>query len=225
MVELAQFAVTVITISVSGVMSPGPLFAANVAYGLKGGLRAGLKMAYGHTVVELPLVILLGVGALSLVAIPQFRETVALLGAISLFVFAGLQINSVVRKPASFFQGRHGPFIAGIMLSALNPFFLFWWFTIGFKLISDALLLASFVGIGIMFAFHIWMDYAWLGTVAYFSSKGKKILSNRNYGIFMIAISGILVYFGVIFVMDALSNHSQLFQFQYYIDHLVHLFY
>ena len=205
MVQLFEFTIAVITISVSGVMSPGPLFAANLAYGLKGGARAGLKMAYGHTVVELPLVILLGVGALSLESIPYFREMIALLGAISLFVFAGMQIKSVLKKSSSIFQGRHGPFFAGIVLSALNPFFLIWWFTIGFELISDALILASFAGIGIMFAFHIWMDYAWLGTVGYLSSKGKKILSSKNYVLFMIAISGILVYFGIMFVLEVLG--------------------
>jgi len=37
MEELLGFAVTVIIISVSGVMSPGPLFVANIFYGVKGG--------------------------------------------------------------------------------------------------------------------------------------------------------------------------------------------
>jgi len=205
MVQLAEFAVAVIVISISGVMSPGPLFAANVAYGLREGTKAGLKMAYGHTVVELPLVILLGIGALSLEILPQFREIIALLGAISLFVFAGIQIRSVLKKPTRVFEGKHGPFLAGIMLSALNPFFLIWWFTIGFKLISDALVIASFAGIGIMFVFHIWMDYAWLCTVSFLSSKGKKILSNKNYTMFMIGISGVLIYFGIAFAKEALS--------------------
>ena len=202
MVQLAEFAVAVIIISISGVMSPGPLFAANVAYGLRDGTKAGLKMAYGHTVVELPLVILLGIGAFSLEMIPQFREIISLLGAISLFVFAGIQIRSVVKKPNTAFEGKHGPFLAGIFLSALNPFFLIWWFTIGFKLISDALIIASFAGIGIMFVFHIWMDYAWLCTVSFLSSRGKKILSNKNYTMFMIGISGILIYFGIVFAME-----------------------
>ena len=205
MTQLAEFAVTVIVISISGVMSPGPLFAANVSYGLKGGTKAGLKMAYGHTVVELPLVILLGIGALSLEAIPQFRETISLLGAVSLFAFAAIQIRSVLKKPTTIFEGKHGPFLVGIMLSALNPFFLIWWFTIGFKLISDALILAAFAGIGIMFVFHIWMDYAWLCGVSFLSSKGKKILSNKNYSIFMIVISVILIYFGIVFAKEALS--------------------
>jgi len=205
MVQLAEFAVAVIVISISGVMSPGPLFAANVAYGLREGTKAGLKMAYGHTIVELPLVILLGIGVLSLEILPQFREIIALLGAISLFVFAGIQIRSVLKKPTTVFEGKHGPFLAGIMLSALNPFFLIWWFTIGFKLISDALVIASFAGIGIMFVFHIWMDYAWLCTVSFLSSKGKKILSNKNYTMFMIGISGVLIYFGIAFAKEALS--------------------
>ncbi len=53
MEELLGFAVAVIIISTSGVMSPGPLFVANVFYGAKGGASAGLKMSYGHTVVEI----------------------------------------------------------------------------------------------------------------------------------------------------------------------------
>ena len=203
MTTLLEFALTVITISVSGVMSPGPLFAANVAYGTGGGWKTGIKMAGGHTMVELPLVILLGIGAISFTVFPQFREYISILGAISLFVFAGLQIRTTLRKTDSGNLPKHGPFFIGILLSALNPFFLIWWVTVGFKLISDAILLYSFVGIGIMFGFHIWMDYAWLGTVGFLSSRGKKILSTKNYKIFMIALSGVLIYFGINFLVKA----------------------
>ena len=47
MEQLLGFAIVVIVISASGVLSPGPLFTANIFYGLKGGAKAGLKMAYG----------------------------------------------------------------------------------------------------------------------------------------------------------------------------------
>ena len=53
---ILPFAVMVIAISASGVMSPGPLFTANIVYGLKEGKIAGLKIAMGHTVVELSLI-------------------------------------------------------------------------------------------------------------------------------------------------------------------------
>ena len=205
MTSLLEFAIMVITISVSGVMSPGPLFTANVAYGVKGGWKTGIKMAYGHTIVELPLVILLGIGAISLSAFPQFKEYISILGAVSLFAFAGLQLRGILKKSSQDYSPKHGPFVIGILLSALNPFFLIWWFTIGFKLITDALILYSFIGIAIMFAFHIWMDYAWLGGVGFLSSKGKKILSTKNYRVFIVAISGILVYFGVTFLIQSLN--------------------
>ena len=140
----------------------------------------------------------------SLSALPQFREYVSILGALSLFGFAGLQIRNVLKRSSSKYAPQHGPFLAGILLTALNPFFLVWWFTIGFKLISDALLLYSLIGIGVMFVFHIWMDYAWLGIVGYLSGRGKKILLEKNYNVFMISISCVLVYFGITFLIQAL---------------------
>ena len=77
-----EFALLVIIVSASGVMAPGPLFAANISYGLQGGIRSGLKMAIGHTIVELPLVILLGIGVLSLESFPEFRTIITILGAV-----------------------------------------------------------------------------------------------------------------------------------------------
>ncbi len=205
MEELLGFAITVIIISVSGVMSPGPLFVANIFYGVKGGASAGLKMSCGHTVVELPLIIFLGFSALSLETFPQFRVIIAVLGAIGLFVFAGIQIKSVFKSKSTLVnQTKYGPFLGGILFSALNPFFIIWWFTIGFKLISDSLVLWSFWGIAILFAFHIWMDYTWLTSTAYLSNRSSRFLSNKNYRFFIFGISIVLIYFGITFIADAI---------------------
>ena len=54
MIQVIEFAFVVIIISASGVMSPGPLFAANISYGLRDGAKSGIKMAIGHTIVEFP---------------------------------------------------------------------------------------------------------------------------------------------------------------------------
>ena len=203
MVQFLEFAVLVIVVSASGVMAPGPLFAANVSYGLRQGTKAGYKMAVGHTIVELPLVILLGIGVFSLEAFPEFRTVISILGAITLFVFAGIQIKDVLRrKESSFSNLKQSPLIAGIALSALNPFFIIWWLTIGFKLISDAMLMWAFAGILILFGLHIWMDFAWLGSVAFLASKSSRILSNKGYKIVMIGLSGMLVYFGITFLAE-----------------------
>ncbi len=203
MEQLLGFALVVIVISASGVMSPGPLFAANIFYGLKGGVKAGLKMAYGHTVVELPLVILLGIGAFSLETIPEFRTYIAIIGAIGLFAFAGIQLKQIFKNRLDIIhEPKQGPFLAGILLSALNPFFIIWWLTIGFKLISDALIIWSFWGILIMFLLHIWMDYVWLSSTALVSSRISKILSNRSFKFLVVGLSVVLVYFGITFLID-----------------------
>jgi len=203
MQEFLGFALTVIIISVSGVMSPGPLFTANIMHGLKEGMQSGLKIAAGHTVIELPLIILLAVGVISLETIPEFKTTIVLLGAIGLFGFAGLQIKNVLtKKIQTGIQVKHGAFLTGILFSALNPFFIIWWFTIGFKLISDSIEIWSYWGIGILFGVHIWMDFVWLGFVAFSASKAGNILSNQNYRILMIILSSVLIYFGISFVLE-----------------------
>ena len=204
MEQIIEFAVTVIIISASGVMAPGPLFAANIAYGLQGGGKAGIKMAVGHTIVELPLVILLGIGVFSFEIFPEFRTWISILGAITLFVFAGIQIKTTLQMKETTFNLKHNAVLTGITLSALNPFFIIWWLSVGFKLISDAMLIWAFVGIIVVFLLHIWMDFVWLYSVACLASKSSKILSNKNYKILMIGLSAMVIYFGISFITDVI---------------------
>ena len=202
MQELFGFLGLVIVISASGVMSPGPLFAANVMYGLREGKISGIKMAVGHTVVEFPLIVLLGVGFFSIESVPEIRTAITILGAAGLFAFAILQIRSVTKQRFNLeTSSGQGPFVAGILLSALNPFFIIWWLTIGLVLISESIQNFGIIGIVILFLFHIWMDYAWLFTIAAFSSKAKNYLSKRNFKIIIIGLSVILIYFGIDFLV------------------------
>lgn len=203
MQEFFGFFVAVIVISASGVMAPGPLFAGTIASGLKEGRFAGLKVAAGHTIVELPLVVLIGIGVLSLDMAPQFRLVAGIVGALGIFAFAGLQLRSLLKKQVRFEKkSKYGSFLTGVLLTGLNPFFLVWWFTIGIKLISDAFVFWPFYGIMIMFGMHIWMDYIWLFAITFLSSKGAKILTNKTYKVCMVAINGALIYFGISFITN-----------------------
>ena len=206
MIQIIEFSLLVIIISASGVMSPGPLFAANITYGLKEGAKSGIKIAIGHSIVELPLIILLGIGVFSLEIFPEFRTAISIFGAITLFGFAGMQIRTILKKNNNItIKPKQGPIITGILFSALNPFFIIWWLTIGFKLISDAMLVWSFTGILIVFVLHIWMDFAWLGITAFLASKSKRIISNKNYKIMVLGLSMALIYFGITFLIDVTS--------------------
>ena len=206
MSNILEFALIVIIISASGVMSPGPLFAANITHGLKNGTKAGIKIAIGHSLVEFPLVILLGIGILSMEVFPEFRTIISILGAITLFVFAFLQIKTILNKNKKISTKlKQGPIITGVLLSGLNPFFIIWWLTIGLKLISDAMAIWAFAGILIVFVLHIWMDFVWLGATAFLVSKSKKIISNTSYRAIILALSIILIYFGITFLMDVIN--------------------
>ena len=201
MQEIFGFLGLVIIISASGVMSPGPLFAANVLYGLREGKISGIKIAVGHTIVEFPLILLLGVGFFSIENIPEVRTLITILGAIGLFGFALLQIRTVTKQKFSLeTKPGQGTFVAGILLSALNPFFIIGWLTIGLVLISESIQIFGIIGIVILFLFHIWMDYVWLFTIAAFSSRAKNYLSKRNFKIIIIGLSVVLIYFGIEFL-------------------------
>ena len=187
-------------------MSPGPLFAANITYGLREGVKSGIKIAIGHSIVELPLVIILGIGVFSLESFPEFRTIIAIFGAFTLFGFAAMQIKTTLeRKKEKETNPKQGPIITGILFSALNPFFIVWWITIGFKLISDAMMIWAFAGILIVFVLHIWMDFAWLGITAFLASKSRKIISNRNYKVMMLGLSLTLIYFGITFLIEIIA--------------------
>ena len=207
MSNLIDFVLAVVIISASGVMAPGPLFATNMTYGIKEGTNAGIKLATGHAIVELPLVVILGTGAFSWEVIPEFRILISILGAVVLFIFATIQIRSIIQKKESkILHQRHGIIITGVTLSALNPFLIVWWLSVGLKLISDAVIIWAMPGIMILFVLHIWMDFAWLGMTAFFAKKSSKIISNKIYRIVMISLSLSLIYYGIVFLNDFLTT-------------------
>jgi threonine/homoserine/homoserine lactone efflux protein len=212
-----EFAVEVIFLSASGVLSPGPLFFANLIYGSRQGFRGGVKMASGHTIVELPIILMLSFGlfhfSVTSVAHNVTLKSIGLLGGITIVVFSMLRIRSVViREKNNTIQVNHidgdkyslrnKPILGGIIFSLLNPFFLVWWFTVGLKIISDSISLFGIVlGSLAVFIFHIWMDYVWLGGTSFLVQKGISILDVRFYNIFLLGLSILLVIFGLYWIV------------------------
>ncbi|HKY11106.1 MAG TPA: LysE family transporter [Nitrososphaera sp.] len=209
--NLLDFGIEVIALSASGVLTPGPLFFANLAYGTHHDKWSGIKIAYGHTAVELPLIIILAAGLFTFDTAKKYASVVGLIGGIAILAFAGLQIANIIkekRRPdTSSIVGNKGPFIVGIALSALNPFFILWWFTVGSKLIVDSAAFGVATGVAILFALHIWMDYAWLASTAYLASKGAFVLKSKYYPTLLLGLTVVLIYYGLSFVSNAASQH------------------
>jgi len=203
--SLATFLATVIVVTASGALAPGPLFAANLLQGTKGGVKSGFMMSFGHTLVELPLVILMALGISSVMNLPGFAFAVGLIGGSALIAFGLLQIRGAIQQswtlePVREVGLQKKALILGVILTALNPYFILWWLTVGLGLVVQAVELGALLGVIIMYFAHVWMDYAWLMGTAYLSARGTMLLGGRGYKLLLLGLAAFLIYFGVGFI-------------------------
>jgi len=207
--DIFSFIVTIIVITASGALAPGILFFANIAHGTKSGAKGGFAFSIGHSIVEFSLVILLALGLSALVNEPIVKSVIGIIGGVFLLVFGVLQIRQFLVSKSEVF-GREGissknPLLLGSIFTGLNPYFIFWWLTIGLKLILDSVIFASWTGVLLMYVAHVWMDYVWLTGTAYLAKRGTSLIGNKGYRIVMIAFGVVLVYFGFDFLITAVK--------------------
>jgi len=201
----------VVVISASGALAPGPLFFATVSYGLKGGARSGFMVALGHTAFELPLVMAVAVGLVSVANIAQGKLLMGIVGSVAIAVFGVLQLRDAIRQGSSFNNSMNpkipaNAFLVGLLFTGLNPLFIVWWLTVGMKLILDSLLLASLMGVGIMYVSHVWMDYAWLVLVSHLASRASRLIAGKWMRLLMLSLSLTLIILGVVMLINVLSG-------------------
>jgi threonine/homoserine/homoserine lactone efflux protein len=200
------FVVTVILLTASGALAPGPLFFQTISQGTKTGTRSGLIFSIAHTIVEFSLIMLLAFGLLAVRNEVFIRTSIGVLGGVVLIIFGLYQIIGVLKKK-EIVQKQVVPsqrlFFIGVLFTALNPYFIVWWLTVGSNLVLLALEFAALTGVIFMFLCHVWMDYVWLIAVSYFAKKGVNALGSKWYRILIGLFGVILIYFGVSFLGDA----------------------
>lgn len=192
--DLISFAAMVALISLSGVMAPGPLFAATISAG-KNNPKAGFIISAGHAAVEIPLIAFLFLFG-SFLGDAE-RKILAFVGGAVLLYFAYMELRSEV-------HGRvFRNFFTGAVMSALNPYFLLWWATIGLSLATKAVDF-GIVGLLVFIVVHEACDFGWLGFVGYSSGKGAAIWGDKAVRTLKIISSGLLAVFGLYFIVSAL---------------------
>jgi threonine/homoserine/homoserine lactone efflux protein len=207
------FLATVVVVTASGALAPGPLFAANLLQGAKGGLKSGFMMSVGHTLVELPLVILIALGISSVMSFPGFSLVVGLVGGCALIGFGLVQIVSAARHRIKLDEVQEAgiqkkALVLGVGLTALNPYFILWWLTVGLGLVVQAVELGALLGVLIMYVSHVWMDYAWLTGTAYLSARGTMLIGGRGYRLLLLGLAAFLIYFGAGFIARSLFQFN-----------------
>jgi threonine/homoserine/homoserine lactone efflux protein len=191
--DYIAFIATIILVSLSGVLMPGPVFATAIAEGRKS-KHAGFLIATGHAVVEVPIIITLFIfGKIEMS--DAIRATIGIAGGVFLLYFA---FSALKEKEGKQLKG----FIAGFALSTLNPYFIMWWLTVGFTLAINAAFFGV-VGLISLIVFHEMCDFVWYEIVSFSSNKGMKF---RKVEKGLIAVSFILMlFFGLYFIYDGIK--------------------
>jgi len=204
-VDWFTFIATVVVVTASGALAPGPLFFTNITQGAKSGARSGLIFSVGHMIVEFSLVMALAFGLLTIAHEPIIKLIIGVAGGTALLVFGVLQIRDSLTSKSSVEQSKGGmssknPLLLGLLFTGLNPYFILWWLFAGLPLIQEALTFASLGGVVLMYLAHIWMDYAWLTATAHLAKKGINLIGTKGYRILMLVFSLALVFFGLYFL-------------------------
>jgi threonine/homoserine/homoserine lactone efflux protein len=200
------FIATVVVVTASGALAPGPAFFANIAQGTKSGAKGGLAFSVGHTIFEFSLVMLLAFTLQAVVNEPLIKLVVGVAGGTALLVFGFLQIREAFTLKSNVSNVEKipskNPLLLGVVFTGLNPYFIIWWLTAGMPLIENALNLASFAGVLIMYVSHVWMDYAWITGTAYLAKKGTNLAGKKGYKILIGIFGLVLIFFGLYFLMS-----------------------
>jgi threonine/homoserine/homoserine lactone efflux protein len=203
-----SFAVTVIILTASGALAPGPLFFVTITHGAKSGTKSGIMFSIAHTIIEFTLVMLLALGLLSVANEPIVKFAVGVAGGATLIIFGAMQIQSSLHETNETKTEKTASrnlFLIGLALTGLNPYFIIWWLTIGANLIILALEFAGIIGVIFMYICHVWIDYAWLTLVASFAKKSTKVLRLKWYRLIIAVFGVVLIYFGFSFLIDAIG--------------------
>ncbi|MBA7483991.1 hypothetical protein ES707_19510 [subsurface metagenome] len=204
LVNLLFFLIEVVVISLSGVMAPGPVTAAAIGMGTRS-RYAGPLIAVGHGVVEFPLMILIVLGVGRILKLPTAQIVIGLAGGVFLLIMAIQMLESLRSAEKQQAQvTKSAPVLAGIILSAGNPYFLLWWATVGLTLATTA------TGIGtwafVVFAIVHWLcDLVWLSALSWASFKGSVLLGPRGMRIVLMICSAALFVFGLFFIYNAVK--------------------
>jgi len=197
------FLLSVVVISFSGVMMPGPMFAVTLAKSYKSQL-AGTQISLGHAVIEIPLILLIYFG------FAQFFQNITVQLVLSvagsgMIVWLGISMfrarTEVVRRGKDL---PYNAFVAGIITSIFNPFFLLWWATIGSMLIMRILDFGT-IGLVVFIIVHWSCDLVWLTLVSVVVYRTHALWGLRLQEWIFIACSLLLVGFGLWFLVSGIQ--------------------
>jgi threonine/homoserine/homoserine lactone efflux protein len=200
--DFSLFLASVVLISLSGVMIPGPLFAVTIEKAAKR-KTAGVLIALGHGIVEFPLMFLIYYGITQFVIPDAVQITVGLVGGL-LMMYMGIQTFRNRKKTDEKIEtSRRDSLVAGVWTTAANAGFILWWITIGATLIMNAKNF-GLLGFSAFAVVHWLCDLLWYTVVAVVIFKSRRFWTQSVHQAIFIFCFAIFVGFGAWFFSSAL---------------------
>ena len=208
MVALESFALVFaasFSIGLSGAMSPGPLTVFVMGQSARYGVLAGPLASLGHGLLEVALVALLWLG---LARVLQWDPVLAVIGVSGglVMIWMGWKIVSGVRRKGATLSASvsdrraDNPLIGGAVLSLANPYWSFWWATVGISTMTTLALPRGVLGFTAFTAGHVASDFFWFTLVAIVFATGRRFITDRVYQSALYVFGMLLALFGVYFI-------------------------
>jgi threonine/homoserine/homoserine lactone efflux protein len=202
--SLGLFLLSAAGISLTGVMLPGPMTAATIAKGY-GDRHAGVWIATGHAVIEIPLIAIMAAiyfGSGSLASSPQVERVIYLVGG-AMLLYLGFRMFRANRVAPGGVGGLPASsFMTGIVITGTNPSFYIWWVTAGAVLIAGA---ARFglIGVILLAVVHLPSDFIWSEFLSVGTFESRRWWTQRVQRIVFTVCALVLAGFGVWFCLSA----------------------
>ena len=197
-------------IGFSGAMMPGPLLGVAVDGSLKKGWTAGPILVLGHGILDFLLIVVMTFGLKEFFAKPTVAGLIGLFGGAYLawmgfgMLKTGINKSVSIENPAAGGNaGMKNLVLAGVLVSATNPYFILWWATTGMESVRRAYAL-GLLGVFCFFCGHILSDFVWYTAVTTALSRGRKIIRDTVYHWIIILLGAFLLVFSFYFLLNGL---------------------
>lgn len=185
---------------------PGPLLGVTIEGSLRRGFIAGPLIVLGHGILELLLVIAMAFGLKDFFANPSVAGFIGLFGGGFLAWMGYGMIKSSLQKTISLGNqsgkstGPRNLVLAGIIVSATNPYFILWWASTGMESVRQAFLLGG-IGVLAFYIGHILSDFTWYAAVSLAFAKGKQLMSDNVYRWIILCLGVFIIIFSIKFMV------------------------
>jgi threonine/homoserine/homoserine lactone efflux protein len=170
----------------------------------------GPLISGGHSVMELIITVLIGLGLSAGLATPGIQTVIAIAGGILLIFIGGSYLYSALSGGMNLptaeedapSRSRMALFGLGALTTISNPFWYAWWVTVAPGYLAQARSL-GIAALGVFFLGHISTDFLWNTFLATTTSAGTRLLTKNIYRGLIILTGGFMLYVGVVFIRSA----------------------